>query len=231
MDSSQLLKEGKFVSIHIPKTGGTIFVRRVLRELFPERVMVDFNSGPGIDRRLDDPKGHAHERDIVHGHFPPSKYEHLNRPFIVWIREPVARLVSHFDYWRKRKNWGPPEDRTLGIVEFAEHHRNLMSRYLEDRPLEDFAFIGVLDFYMDSMRRLEKLLGKFLSPYMSAAYLNEILGAYSRNEKTRITADQEEALQEMNREDIRLYLTTLERFYPRAVEWVKKYHFLGIKFL
>lgn len=172
----------ELISVHVPKTAGVTF-RTVLQTVYG-KAAVAFDYG---DRVLDprspfqiDPEGwraeaERHATDIpavtrvVHGHFGGAKYD---RTFpearkIVWLREPVARLVSHYYYWLDL----PPTPHSLhqrllnerlSLLEFArlDGMRNVLSRiFLRDCHLEDFAFVGIQERFSDDLQRLAGLLG------------------------------------------------------------------------
>ena len=44
----------------------------------------------------------------IHGHFLPSKYIDLknnkNVVFVTWLRDPLERLGSHYNYWKRAYN-------------------------------------------------------------------------------------------------------------------------------
>lgn len=175
----------ELISIHVPKTAGVSF-RRLLQRVYGERA-VAFDYG---DRVLDpaaphraDPERWQREirapfladlsrRDppvrVVHGHFAAGKYagEFPGARRIVWLREPIARLVSHYCYWLEL----PPGANTLHrhVVEnhlsleaFAalEPLRDSISRtFLRGVDPTTLDFIGLQERFDEDLRRLAQLL-------------------------------------------------------------------------
>jgi len=152
----------KFISLHIPKTGGTVFVRRVLAECFSGCIKTDYAGDPF--------KNHGGRKGegvpIIHGHFKADRYKHSSRPFITWVRNPLVRTVSHYSYSLKRKKWrvaGGMARHTLTEIkpfdQYIIENANFMSRLLDGVPFERFAFIGVLEFWKESIQEFGRLIG------------------------------------------------------------------------
>lgn len=111
----------------------------------------------------------------IHGHFLPLKYRWLRSAgplyFVTWLREPVARLLSHYYYWQR--NYDPTRAGALhqrvvheawSLERFclSADVRNLYSRFLWGFPLQRFAFIGVVEHFGEDLQRLQAmgLLGR-----------------------------------------------------------------------
>jgi len=104
----------------------------------------------------------------VHGHFHPRKYQPLEVGFrTAIIREPVARMISHYFYWKTL----PPQphqlykyfvEQDLTIEEFA---RLPFIRYFYTRVffggmnLSDFDFIGTLESLPHALAVIGKNIG------------------------------------------------------------------------
>jgi len=167
----------KLVSIHIPKTAGTSF-RNTLREVYGaeqvkrldldgfrfhlEQEPISFKKLPG-------------EISVIHGHihynmlmdrFRISK----NAQFITWLRDPVERVISNYSYLSKRLAEELDEERKglnilskmqRSLLEYAheELNRNIMSKFLDGTKLEDFAFVGITDYYSEDLADLGCLMG------------------------------------------------------------------------
>jgi hypothetical protein len=180
------------ISVHLPKTAGTSFSAS-LKTHFGDRYRDDYNDG-GIS-------GLARERfraavsagvviakqgldgiDCVHGHFLPAKYLLLGTRrdliFVTWMREPVARILSHYAYWQQsydertalphhreviEENW------TLEKFCLSEQFRNIYTQYLWGFPVEKFAFIGVSEHYREDMLEFSE---RFLSARLQPQHLN-----------------------------------------------------------
>ncbi len=164
------------ISVHMPKTAGLSF-RATLEEHFGERFSHDY-----VDYPLAHPPEERHRMalssptvdfqalegiDCIHGHFLPVKYEPLAevRPckFVTWLREPVARLVSHYQYWHR--SYDPSSSRTSQLhrrmVEenwsleqfcLAPELRNIYSEFLWAFPLQQFDFIGITEEFEEDFR-------------------------------------------------------------------------------
>jgi hypothetical protein len=166
------------VSLHMPKTAGNSF-KAVLDEHFGDALKNDYADYP-INVTPRDRHRQAvaacltvaledNYRDIrcIHGHFLPIKYLLLAdlRPtvFVAWMREPMARLVSHYHYWYDAYDPDSPDTRPLHrrVVEeqwsleqfcLSPDMRNLYSQFLWGFPLERFDFIGITENYESDLR-------------------------------------------------------------------------------
>ncbi|WP_458070125.1 hypothetical protein [Rhodanobacter sp. BL-MT-08] len=162
------------ISLHLPKTAGTSF-RVSLANHFGDRYRGDYDdqaiskttyrrrkeamlSGAKIFRQ-----GLAGV-DCVHGHFLPFKYRPLSLirdlTFITWMREPAARLISHYHYWQESysERTAAPHHRqvveerwTLEEFCLSEKFQNIYTQYLWCFPLENFAFIGISEHYQEDL--------------------------------------------------------------------------------
>ena len=175
------------VSIHMPKTAGLSF-RASLEEHFGRQFAPDY-----VDSPLAHPPRERHQMalaslgsnaltdmECVHGHFLPVKYLPLaqKRPcrFVTWLREPVARLISHYHYWHRV--YGIPsaytselhrrvvEERwTLEKFCLSPELRNIYTEFLWRFPFKRLDFIGITEFFEADFRWFcEKILGVELEP-------------------------------------------------------------------
>ena len=165
------------VSIHMPKTAGTSF-RGSLEEHFGDRFRHDYQDyplahSPQARRQQARDRGEAARAtdfagvDCVHGHFLPLKYlqlaERLPCTFVTWLREPVARLVSHYHYWLRAYDGNSPlvsplhrrvveEGWTLQQFCLAPELRDVYSEFLWGFPLDRLDFVGITEFFPEDLR-------------------------------------------------------------------------------
>ena len=146
---------------------------------------------------------------VIHGHFAVRKYAGLypEARRIVWLREPVARLVSHYHYWRGLPHGGHNLHRrlleeNLSLEAFAalDPMRDCMSRlFLAGSALEDFAFVGRQECFAEDLPHLARTLGW---PAMPAGTAVENRGAYAAGELDKAVRRR---LQALNPADTALY--------------------------
>ena len=184
------------ISIHMPKTAGLSF-RGALEEHFGDSFSHDY-----LDYPLAVPARDKHELamrfclrakasdfsgvECIHGHFLPLKYlllaDEVDCRFVTWLREPVARLVSHYHYWLR--SYDPDSDSTSPlhrrVVEeqwtleqfcLSDELRNVYSQYLWGFPIQCFDFIGITEYFDDDLR------------YFSTTYLGNNIEARKINQR------------------------------------------------
>ena len=216
------------ISLHLPKTGGTSFKASLMTH-FGDRYRDDYNDLAMSQSRLDRFRaalvaGEAiavqglDNIECVHGHFMPVKYQRLDAKrhltFVTWMREPVARMLSHYDYWRENydETTASPHHRqfieegwTLEQFCLSEQFRNIYTQYLWGFPLERFAFVGITEYYREDMLEFSE---RFLSTSLPPRYLNVTKYGVSR----RIVDDVFlEKVRDFHAADIQLY--------QRALRW------------
>ena len=190
------------ISLHIPKTGGTVFLRHILKKNF-ENIRTDYQRYPLKKRHPQVPKENTY---IVHGHFYASKYLDWKLPYITWLRDPVTRLVSHYNYSYGRKhrlanNWNNWY-RELDI--YIRRNTNVISQYM-NISRSHFIFVGILEKWTESIRRFGKLVNLDLSEYTSKEFLQTVGKEYDK--ETYFIADhsQLDLIRKLNQEDIIFY--------------------------
>jgi hypothetical protein len=175
----------ELISVHIPKTAGVSF-RNLLKTVYGEGAVVFDYADRVLDpaalchvdraaweRTVRDPLIARLEAEpalrVVHGHFAAGKYfaRFPAARRIVWLREPVARLVSHYQYWRGLPHAGHGLHRrlleeNLSLEEFAslDPMRDCMSRlFLDGAALEDFDFVGLQEHFDEDLAAATTLFG------------------------------------------------------------------------
>ena len=110
-----------------------------------------------------DPRDFA-ETACIHGHFLAAKYLRLGRTlqlsYITWLRDPVDRIVSHYNYWRQ----SPGSTRITGLrrrlleenwslrrFALCEPMRNLYQSFLHPLALDDFLFVGITEHFEEDL--------------------------------------------------------------------------------
>lgn len=163
------------ISIHIPKTAGGSFLT-LLKKHYGKHVLTDYQEMPDeFGYTLKDsftkiPSSLSNIK-IIHGHFTSEKYEYIpNGQFIVWLRDPVQRILSHYYYW---KNYPSPLNSTynfmknnnLSVLEFAKLDpiRNLQKKFLSKKNLNDFAFVGITENFAKSITHFNRVFSANLT--------------------------------------------------------------------
>lgn len=220
------------VSVHMPKTAGLSF-RASLEEHFGDRFRHDYQDYPlarqPAERRAQARRwGEAAQPsdfagvDCVHGHFLPLKYLGLARTlpcrFVTWLREPVARLVSHYGYWQQA--YDPASDLTSTlhrrVIEegwslerfcLAPELRNVYSEFLWGFPPERLSFIGITEFFAEDLRYFsQEILGNKLQPHT----LNRRAGGDGAETEADLGVADRGAVENYHRDDMALYRRALE---------------------
>lgn len=169
------------ISVHLPKTAGSSFAALLeaqygsgfIRDygdmpLHQSAMKIRFNAWryPYLDSALPSAKDSP---SCIHGHFLPYKYRFLTHEdfqLVTWLRDPVDRLASHFNFWRRDYN---PEtagalhrrmiEEQWSFERFAlgRELRNVYSRFLWRTPLERFAFIGIFEHMAEDTERFNEM--------------------------------------------------------------------------
>jgi hypothetical protein len=176
MNDVPMMTEDVILSVHIPKSAG-ITLYSMYKEAYGEHLVEDY---PGRDAW----NGVKRPAKVIHGHFELHQYLHsAPRPRVVtFVREPLARAISHFYYWENPPDY-EPRDHPLYLKHFV-HKRpdlhdflldpalaNIMSSFLYPFSLpRHFYFVGVCEHFDDDVAQLRAMLGL---PEQSQPRLNE----------------------------------------------------------
>jgi len=208
--------DNPFLFVHVPKTAGSSF-RVALENYFgSDAVYYDY----GQDSAVTHPKiveytYQKHDRYLIKkdlfntikllsGHFPYHKYGPLFRPrdIITFIRKPDQQIKSHFEHYVRHHNY------KKDFISFIKEKRfiNLQSRNLRGIPLEAYGFIGITEFYNDSV----DLFNQYYNLNIENLSLN-------RNEDRTslfydIKENELELIHKLNEDDFRLYERALKQF-------------------
>jgi hypothetical protein len=105
--SSLLSERPVVIFLHIPKAAG-LTLYKILNREYGRRYIYTFPGGrqrlqAAIDRFRTLPDSQRDRYDLLRGHFPFGAHEWINRPatYITLLREPVARVVSHYHYVKR----------------------------------------------------------------------------------------------------------------------------------
>lgn len=166
------------ISVHLPKTAGSSFLVAI-DEHFGGRLLRDYGDRPinksTLRRNLHAvigclrnafPRTDLQQYECIHGHFMPIKYYFLRTPlekrYVVWMRDPIERLASHYFYWLQNYNPHDAGDLHRRVVEekwslerfcLGPEMRNTYSKFFWRFPLDNFHFIGITEFYDEDLKQ------------------------------------------------------------------------------
>lgn len=185
----------RYISVHLPKTAGVSFLAALYGYFGRTAVFKDYHSNSEhIGARKRHQKVTSDARKIlvkrkkgwnpvapwikcVHGHFMPFKYALLRDVercvFITWMRHPVDRVLSHWEFWRSK----PPNMRSPNKLHrlhqevyynkwpfekyaLSEASRNIYRRYLWGFRLDQFDFVGITEHYKTDLEQLSNMFFK-----------------------------------------------------------------------
>lgn len=150
------------VFIHIPKTAGTSFRASLEKN---EYVVRDY--GRGKEHTSDIVNEHVYESNDLYalkeslskrdtwlcGHMHLIKYLGIAEPqnMVTFVRDPVARVISHFNH---EARWGNSD---VTIESFLNTHNanNSQHRFLNGLPISLIGFVGITEEYSKSLALLE----------------------------------------------------------------------------
>jgi hypothetical protein len=106
------------------------------------------------------------EIQCIHGHFQPVKYLALKKTgrakFVCWLREPLTRMVSHYNFWLRNYGGGIGKgDLHCKVVKdkwslahfcFSHEMRNFYAQFLWNFPLDLFDFIGITERFDEDLQ-------------------------------------------------------------------------------
>jgi hypothetical protein len=226
----------KIFSIHIPKTAGTFF-GQVLQSIQPE--IIFFNYGPGstatriyIHNRLVEPSaGKSHQtfffdylkrRDkgvaIMHGHVWERRFydENPNAKLLCWLREPVQRLYSHYEFFKRQPHPGNEryenfKKRKQSFLEFATDQLNVnrQTTILDGILMKEFSFVGIVEEIDQSLQKYSEAFNQTFVVDDSYS-LNQ--NSNRRGEQYQINETELKVIKEENQDDYNSYNRILDSF-------------------
>lgn len=229
---------GPLVFVHIPKTAGTTLHKILSQQHRPGRTLVSHDSRPDELNKLAALTKCPY--DLIMGHLGLGIHELFPKTrYIAFLREPIARLVSHYHYARQTPNhylYETIRDRNLDLAGYVSSGlsgelSNGMTRTFADVPDFDhsevdetvlaqakhnidnlFLFVGTSEYFDEGLMVLKNLLG-WKQPY----YVRRKVGSYKKA-ATQIDDRTRHVLEEYNRHDLELHRHVVELMKLRLSE-------------
>jgi hypothetical protein len=211
------------VCLHIPKTGGTSF-NFILENNFGIRNCHTNQNDRSTFTQADFDfarKCYPTLRSIVGHNLVDPMQLSVEEPFYMTIlREPVARVISHYQYSVQRGNNKKTFEETLRASENLENLQVKIIAGARDldkakRFLERCAFVGLTEKFDLSLRVLERL-----SPWpLKLGYQRRVV-AESNTLKDTLKRDERmlDLAREYNKLDLALYQFAVDEIFPRLCE-------------
>jgi len=130
--------------VHTPRTGGTS-VTNILRQRFPRSMGL---SPPDFRMFFNLSQDERDAFDVLAGHMPFGVDRFLTRPtqYVVWVRDPVDRLISSYFHARMTPGNGMYEfARASTLLEYAENASTVMRDNGQTRRMASYRLEEVLE--------------------------------------------------------------------------------------
>ncbi len=189
--------ENKWLFVHIPKTGGTTIINYLKEFLDNKIIHSDKNK-----------IAKSQQKYVIFGHLDPDLYE--DREKIVWIRDPVSRVISNYNHlkWRIENNSGNYIiidnkvmffDNNVDIIEFTKETVDVF-KYFTKYDSNIFKYIGIFENFNESFKQTCKIL--------KLPYKPKLIGHYRKQQKLKsliVTKEQINEIKQILKRDIEFY--------------------------
>ncbi len=218
--------KNKLIFLHIPKTAGTTFHNILDKQFLPENVFtiqVIDDTRLNIDEFISLPKSAREKVYLLKGHmsFGLHKYMVGETKYITFLREPRERIISFYYYVLqnsnlelytliKSNNWSLHDfvanvnmkelnNAQLKLISGIEANDEMMLEKAIENIRTHFSFVGITEYFDESLKRLEKIYGWDISDYINHK-VND-----SRPKLKDIDPKTIKLIEEKNRGDILFY--------------------------
>mgnify|MGYP001607640878 CR=1 FL=1 len=215
-----------FLLPHIPRTGGT-YLSSVLQvhagntldrcdNQFPLRGATPCVPNAGVVKWAAIRETEGKVPSIIRGHHTAGTYSVVfPEAFLgMWFRDPVSRICSHWWYMQTGKA-SPALQRDIDEGKLIDRWqficdpriRNLQSLYVDDLPIGDFDFVGVVEEWARSHALFQAVTG---FRYPECGYMGDNV---NRINDYAMSAECRASVEKIHAEDMDLYARIKERFY------------------
>lgn len=153
----------ELLSCHFPKAGGASLLEGIKSCYTGKSLHLDYEHIPGVPSHNSiRPLCLGSEVRAVHGHFHIRSYSNLNPQFtIAFIRDPVKLLISFYEYIKINPSYAQVMGiKLVPLPEFILANSFAPYKlYFNNVEPADFDFIGLVDFFEDSLINLSKITG------------------------------------------------------------------------
>jgi len=211
--------ESGYLFVHLPKTAGTSF-RDSLGEIFGDGLYCDYGSdettSPAVVEYIHKRNAYpefgsflAEQNKLIclSGHYPIKKYGPFFsiKNIMLFLRDPIQRVISQYEHMK----------RVDGLKDSFEvyctrpNHVNLQSRNIGRAPFNLIGFVGMQEFYRESLQ--------LLSAQSGLQVRESFLNVNAQKESIQYTPDEEtlKLIIENNSKDIALYKNAKQVFLQR----------------
>lgn len=212
--------EGPLVFVHVPKTAGTSFREALQLKLGETAVAGDY--GPKAVETSPLVRRHVFEKPdlpllreeliatgvrVVCGHVPVQRYAAAfgTQNLLVIVRDPVQRLVSEYEHFRRHNGETRPFPEVYRSERFINHQYKLVSAI---EPAE-YGFVGLTERYSETVAAANRRFGWDL-PVLASN-----IGRPSLDAAYQLDPDMEAEVRELNRDDIAYYERMVTEFERR----------------
>lgn len=170
----------ELISYHIPKTAGTS-IKNALISAYGQKRVFDVYEGTGpFELSNGNPIWFPRKSKVLHGHFqavPQHLEQFPNAKRVVWLRDPIARSLSHLNHvlalkqptkvyeklWQRYLSKGITDTVELFNLSIEEpdmrHLYATYHQYLRQVDIAEFDFVGKVENIATDMARFESLVG------------------------------------------------------------------------
>jgi len=218
--------KNRLIFLHIPKTAGTTFHNILDKQFLPKNVFtiqVIDDAYLNIDKFISLPESERKKIYILKGHmsFGLHKYMDGEVKYITFVREPRERIISFYYYvlqnpnqelYRliKSNNWSLYDfvanvdmkelnNAQLKLISGIEDNEEVMMEKAIENINNHFSFVGITEYFDESLKRLQKIYGWDISEYINHK-VND-----SRPKLDDINPKTIKLIEEKNRGDILFY--------------------------
>lgn len=212
----------KIISIHLPKTGGSSFLK-ALEDNYGKENVLKYNRNNNISIKQNKKELNLALKDknitVLHGHLYYRDIKHLVTPetkIITWFRDPIKRYISNYRWFINTIHIGinnselHRKDET--IFEYVKNKRNgnKMTKFLKGLKLEKLFFIGYLDYYDSHIKKIaDKLNWKVCNVH------HEKDSSTFKIKKQEVPEEAIELIKKRNKKDIKLFDLFLKNYLQK----------------